>query len=203
MLRVVCVLVVIWYVLWGLALWVDCSCMLKNTISLDGDDTKVIVAQEGETFYVGMNIGYSAILLKDDILYFNDDTTKELSEMADYIRTAPGCNMYYVPDNHLSVPYTVEELAKNGACFYILGIVVFVMTILFARSVKRKKDIKLYGLSFLVVLLALGEMIVSIMYSYSYYWYNSKVSNTLFCMLMCGVFAKMLFTVTYNVKGRE
>lgn len=200
MLRVVIVLSVLWYILYGLVMFTEQGYMITNTNAVEKDTSKVLVVQEGYNVY-GLS---DYVLLKgNDTLVFADGVEKSISDIEDYIRVVPGVNMWYIPDNHLVVSYLKDDLIKEGIPFYLVGTILFIIAILYAKKKKQVKETKLIGLSVVAFILSAFEFVVTVIYSYSFNWYSINYTNILFYGLTGYTLLKFLCIVCYNTKGKE
>lgn len=200
MLRVVILLTVFWYILYGIAILLDMSSLISNTNVVEKKMTKLAVIQEGNKTY-GSN---EYVLLKDDnTLVFPDKTEKNVSDVKGYIRTVPGASMWYTSDDQLVVPYLVGDLIREGVPFYLVSIVLFIIAILYAKRKKQAKSTILVGLSISAFILSILEFIVAVIYSYSFNWYSMEYTNMLFYGLIGYTLVKLICIVIYNTKGVE
>lgn len=200
MLRLVVVLTVLWYILYGLVIFTEQRYMITNTEKVLKDTSKVTVIQNETNIYKDSDY---VLLKNDDTLVFSDGLEKPISDIENYIRTVPGTKMWYIPDNHLVVPYLLEDLIKEGIPFYLVSIVLFIICILYAKKKKQRRDTKLGYISVISCILGVFELIVSVIYSYSFNWYNIEYTNILFYTLIGYTLVKLACIMIYNVKGIE
>lgn len=121
-LKIILILVFVWYALIGVQLSINSSIIGLNTENVKNSKTKVSVNK----------------ILEDGTMFLDDTRKLKDSDISEYVKVAPGTGTYILEDNYMSVELTKSEAWKMSYSFMLLGVITILLVFLIKKSTNAK-----------------------------------------------------------------
>lgn len=174
-----CVIAILLYVYWcilAVSLLYQSSLIAYNTDKVLADSSKVAVEH----------------INKDGSLYLEDTSKVSGDNITEYIRTAVGSGVYYIPDNKMSAEISLTEAKELPRMYYILSVVCLViLTAVCFMSSKFLYKLVLCWCSLVVHYLVMYEYLVRVRRVGCYWGY------------VCLCFGVVFYFISYYMSGKH
>ena len=172
---VIAILLYVYWCILAVSLLHQSSLIAYNTDKVLADDSRVAVEH----------------INKDGSLYLEDTSKVSGDDITEYIRTAVGSGVYYIPDNKMSAEISLTEVKELPRMYYMLSVVCLViLTAVCFMSSKFLCKLVLCWCSLVVHYFVMYEYLVRVRGVNCYWGY------------VCLCFGVAFYFISYYTSGR-